>query len=92
MHEHMHTHMCMCTWHVCMHMHTTCVHAPRAGASSNVDVLSLTATPIPRTFYMCATGIRDMSLLATPPTGRLKVSRALSAPPPHRPPPTSPPS
>jgi len=43
------------------------------GASANVDVLSLTATPIPRTFYMCATGIRDMSLLATPPSGRLKV-------------------
>ena len=43
------------------------------GASTHVDVLSLTATPIPRTFYMCATGIRDMSLLATPPTGRLKV-------------------
>ena len=43
------------------------------GAATNVDVLSLSATPIPRTFYMCATGIRDMSLLSTPPTGRLKV-------------------
>merc|ERR1740139_93433 len=48
------------------------------GASTNVDVLSLTATPIPRTFYMCATGIRDMSLLATPPTGRLKVETKVS--------------
>ena len=35
------------------------------GASANVDVLSLTATPIPRTFYMCATAIRDMSLTLT---------------------------
>ena len=43
------------------------------GAATNVDVLSLSATPIPRTFYMCATGIRDMSLLSTPPSGRLKV-------------------
>ena len=43
------------------------------GAATNVDVLSLSATPIPRTFYMCAIGIRDMSLLSTPPTGRLKV-------------------
>ena len=31
------------------------------------------ARPGRRTFYMCATGIRDMSLLRTPPSGRLKV-------------------
>ena len=52
------------------------------GASTNVDVLSLTATPIPRTFYMCATGIRDMSLLATPPSGRLKVETKILTPTP----------
>ena len=32
-----------------------------------VDVLTLTATPIPRTLYMSMTGARDMSLLQTPP-------------------------
>ena len=36
----------------------------------NVDVLTLTATPIPRTLEMSLTGIRDMSLLDTPPADR----------------------
>ncbi len=37
---------------------------------SDVDVLTLTATPIPRTLEMSLTGIRDMSLLETPPADR----------------------
>ncbi len=37
---------------------------------SNVDVLTLTATPIPRTLEMSLTGIRDLTLLHTPPTDR----------------------
>ena len=32
----------------------------------NVDVLSLSATPIPRTLYMSLTGLRQMSLLKLP--------------------------
>lgn len=36
----------------------------------NVDVLTLTATPIPRTLEMSLTGIRDLSLLNTPPVDR----------------------
>jgi transcription-repair coupling factor (superfamily II helicase) len=37
---------------------------------TNVDCLTLTATPIPRTLHMSLVKIRDMSLLATPPGGR----------------------
>jgi transcription-repair coupling factor (superfamily II helicase) len=36
----------------------------------NVDVLTLTATPIPRTLEMSLTGIRDLSLVQTPPEAR----------------------
>ncbi len=36
----------------------------------NVDVLALTATPIPRTLHMSMTGIRDMSIISTPPEQR----------------------
>ncbi|HKQ69140.1 MAG TPA: transcription-repair coupling factor, partial [Polyangiaceae bacterium] len=36
----------------------------------NVDVLTLTATPIPRTLQMAVSGLRDMSLIATPPVDR----------------------
>jgi len=39
----------------------------------NVDVLTLTATPIPRTLHMSLTGIRDMSLLEEPPEERQPV-------------------
>ncbi|MND12148.1 Transcription-repair-coupling factor [compost metagenome] len=39
----------------------------------NVDVLSLTATPIPRTMSMALHGIRDMSIIATPPAKRLSI-------------------
>jgi transcription-repair coupling factor (superfamily II helicase) len=37
------------------------------------DVLTLTATPIPRTLNMALTGIRDISLMETPPEGRFPV-------------------
>lgn len=40
---------------------------------SNVDILSLTATPIPRTLNMALSGIRDLSIIATPPARRLSV-------------------
>ena len=45
--------------------------------ATEVDVLSLSATPIPRTLYMCLSGIRNMSVLATPPEGRLSVQTTL---------------
>jgi len=38
-----------------------------------VDVLTLTATPIPRTLYMSLSGVRDMSTIDTPPEERLPV-------------------
>ena len=38
--------------------------------TTNVDVLTLTATPIPRTLEMSLTGIRDLTLLNTPPAER----------------------
>lgn len=40
---------------------------------SNVDVLALTATPIPRTLHMSLTGIRDISLISTPPEHRQSI-------------------
>ena len=39
----------------------------------NVDVLTLTATPIPRTLHMSLSGIRDMSVLDEPPLDRLPI-------------------
>jgi len=39
----------------------------------NIDVLTLSATPIPRTLYMATTGIRDLSIINTPPLDRLAV-------------------
>lgn len=39
----------------------------------NIDVLTLSATPIPRTLHMAMVGMRDMSILATPPEDRLPV-------------------
>ena len=43
-----------------------------------VDVLALTATPIPRTFYMSLMGIRDLSIIETPPEDRLAIQTYLS--------------
>jgi len=40
---------------------------------TEVDVLTLTATPIPRTLYMALTGVRDVSNLNTPPEERLPI-------------------
>jgi transcription-repair coupling factor (superfamily II helicase) len=40
---------------------------------SDVDILTLTATPIPRTLNMSMAGIRDLSIIATPPARRLSV-------------------
>ncbi len=40
----------------------------------NVDVLSMTATPIPRTLHMAMVSVRDMSLLETPPENRYPVA------------------
>jgi transcription-repair coupling factor (superfamily II helicase) len=40
---------------------------------TQVDVLTLTATPIPRTLYMSLTGARDISMIQTPPEERLPV-------------------
>ncbi len=40
---------------------------------SNVDVLTLTATPIPRTLHMSLIGVRDMSVIETPPKDRYPI-------------------
>ncbi|MGB9098544.1 transcription-repair coupling factor [Erwinia sp.] len=40
---------------------------------SDVDILTLTATPIPRTLNMAMSGMRDLSIIATPPARRLAV-------------------
>jgi len=41
---------------------------------TELDVLTLTATPIPRTLYLGLTGVRDISVIETPPEERLPVS------------------
>jgi transcription-repair coupling factor (superfamily II helicase) len=40
---------------------------------AEVDMLTLTATPIPRTLNMSLAGLRDLSIIATPPAGRLAI-------------------
>ncbi len=40
---------------------------------ANVDILTMTATPIPRTLYMSLSGVRDISMIQTPPEERLPV-------------------
>ena len=40
---------------------------------AEVDILSLTATPIPRTLNMALTGLRELSIIATPPARRLSI-------------------
>ncbi len=44
-----------------------------------VDVLTLSATPIPRTLHMSLTGIRDMSIMETPPEERLSIKTYIGA-------------
>ncbi|GFP77959.1 transcription-repair coupling factor [Clostridium fungisolvens] len=43
------------------------------GIKKNVDVLTLSATPIPRTLHMSLTGVRDISVIETPPEDRYPI-------------------
>jgi len=45
---------------------------------TEVDVLTLSATPIPRTLYMSLSGVREMSLITTPPPSRRAIKTHLS--------------
>lgn len=45
---------------------------------SNVDVLTLTATPIPRTLHMSMLGVRDLSVIETPPENRFPIQTYVS--------------
>ena len=54
--------------------HFGVVHKERLKSlRAEVHMLTLTATPIPRTLQMALTGVRDLSLIATPPVDRLAV-------------------
>ena len=44
----------------------------------NVDVLTMSATPIPRTLHMSLVGLRDMSLIETPPKDRLAIQTTVA--------------
>jgi len=46
---------------------------------TSVDILSLSATPIPRTLHMALAGIRDLSVIRTPPEGRLPIRTYVTA-------------
>ena len=55
-------------------MHFGVAHKERLKAlRAEVHMLTLTATPIPRTLQMALTGVRDLSLIASPPVDRLAV-------------------
>lgn len=45
---------------------------------ANVDCITLTATPIPRTLYMSLIGVRDMSVISTPPQDRLPIKTVVA--------------
>jgi transcription-repair coupling factor (superfamily II helicase) len=45
---------------------------------ASVDVLTLTATPIPRTLHMALSGVRDLSIIETPPLDRLPVETVVT--------------
>src|SRR5262249_8317089 len=45
---------------------------------TSVDVLTLTATPIPRTLSMALSGLRDMSVIEDPPSGRMPIITRIS--------------
>jgi transcription-repair coupling factor (superfamily II helicase) len=47
---------------------------------ARADVLTLTATPIPRTLHMSMTGIRDISLIQTPPVDRMSIRTLVAQP------------
>jgi transcription-repair coupling factor (superfamily II helicase) len=46
--------------------------------AKNIDVLNMTATPIPRTLHMALSGIRDISVIETPPEERLAVKTTVA--------------
>jgi transcription-repair coupling factor (superfamily II helicase) len=48
------------------------------GFSQLVDILTLTATPIPRTLYLSLTGARHMSVISTPPMARLPIQTTVA--------------
>ncbi|KAG2296568.1 hypothetical protein Bca52824_043237 [Brassica carinata] len=50
-----------------------------ASFKTSVDVLTLSATPIPRTFYLALNGFRDASLISTPPLERIPIKTHLSS-------------
>ncbi|CAH2055411.1 unnamed protein product [Thlaspi arvense] len=50
-----------------------------ASFKTSVDVLTLSATPIPRTLYLALTGFRDASLISTPPPERIPIKTHLSS-------------
>ncbi|WOL00477.1 ATP-dependent DNA helicase, chloroplastic [Canna indica] len=50
-----------------------------ASFKTSVDVLTLSATPIPRTLYLALTGFRDASLISTPPPERVRINTHLSS-------------
>ncbi|XP_051180894.1 ATP-dependent DNA helicase At3g02060, chloroplastic isoform X3 [Lolium perenne] len=50
-----------------------------ASYKASIDVLTLSATPIPRTLYLALTGFRDASLMSTPPPERVAVKTYVSA-------------
>ncbi|GER39954.1 transcription-repair-coupling factor [Striga asiatica] len=50
-----------------------------ASFKTSVDVLTLSATPIPRTLYLALTGFRDASLISTPPPERVPIRTHLTA-------------
>lgn len=45
---------------------------------TNVDVLTMSATPIPRTLHMSLGGLRDLSVIETPPRGRLAIQTTVA--------------
>ena len=45
---------------------------------AHVDVLTLTATPIPRTLHLALSGLRELSLVATPPENRLAIQTTIA--------------
>ena len=47
---------------------------------TQVDVLTLTATPIPRTLHLSMTGLRDLSIIATPPADRRSIRTLIARP------------
>lgn len=46
---------------------------------ANVDVLTMSATPIPRTLHMSLGGLRDLSVIESPPRGRLAIQTTVAA-------------